>query len=236
MKESSKTNLVRSEDFFLKYFQGNVIDIGGGTDPVVANAEVFDLKDGDAQHILKYKEKESYDCVNSSHCLEHMRDIPSAFSEWWALVKPGGFMVTVVPHEDLYEQKIWPSFTCGEGHRASFRLKTDNSWSPVSFDIYDLAKNLPNSSVISAEIQDLNYDYGLLGKRLGRVSRKIYKWRYSKTKVKRLFSELVFQFLRDNFWVKSNRISGKPVDQTAWNALAQIQIVIKKNEFDEKAS
>jgi hypothetical protein len=165
-----------------------------------------------------------------------MRNIPSAFSEWWALVKPGGFMVTVVPHEDLYEQKIWPSFTCGEGHRASFRLKTNNSWSPVSFDIYDLAKNLPNSSVISAEIQDLNYDYGLLGKRLGRVSRKIYKWRYSKTKVKRLFSELIFQFLRDNFWVKSNRKSGQPVDQTAWNALAQIQIVIKKNEFDEKAS
>jgi hypothetical protein len=62
--------------------------------------------------------------------------------------------------------------------------------------------------VISAEIQDLNYDYGLLGKRLGRASRKIYKWRYSKTKVKRLFSELVFQFLRDNFWVKSNRKSG----------------------------
>jgi hypothetical protein len=42
--------------------------------------------------------------------------------------------------------------------------------------------------------------------------------------------------LRDNFWVKSNRKSGQPVDQTAWNALAQIQIVIKKNEFDEKAS
>ena len=148
--------------------------------------------------------------MNSSHCLEHMRDIPAAFSEWWALVKPGGFMVTVVPHEDLYEQKIWPSFTCGEGHRASFRLQTKESWSPVSFDIYDLARNLPNSSIVSAEIQDLNYDYGLLGKRLGRGSRKIYKWRYSKTKAKRFISELVFQFLRDNFWVKSNKKSGKP--------------------------
>ena len=79
------------------------------------------------------------------------------------------------------------------------------------------------------QIQDLNYDYGLLGKRLGSASRKIYKWRYSKTKVKRLFSELIFNFLRDNFWIKSKRKSGKPVDQTAWNALAQIQIIIKKN-------
>ena len=232
MKESSKTNQVRTEDFFLNYFQGKIIDIGGGDDPVVEHAEVFDLKHGDAQHILNYKEQESYDCVNSSHCLEHMRDIPSAFSEWWALVKPGGYMVTVVPHEDLYEQKIWPSFTCGEGHRASFRLKTESTWSPVSYDIYDLAKNLPNSSVISAEIQDLNYDYGLLGKRLGWASRKIYKWRYSKTKAKRILSESVFQFLRNNFWIKSKRKSGLPVDQTAWNALAQIQIVIKKNKRD----
>jgi len=230
MKESSKTNQIRTKDFFLNYYQGNVIDIGGGNDPVVRHAEVFDLKHGDAQHILKYKEKESYDCVNSSHCLEHMRDIPAAFSEWWELVKPGGYMVTVVPHEDLYEQNIWPSvFAAGRHpHRASFRLQTGKSWSPVSFDIYDLAKKLPNSSIISAEIQDLNYDYGLLGKRLGRVSRKIYKWRYSKTKAKRFLSELVFQFFRDNFWVKSNRKSGIPVDQTSWNALAQIQIVVKK--------
>ena len=60
MKESSKTNLVRTEDFFLKYFQGNIIDIGGGSDPVVEYAEVFDLKHGDAQHILKYKEKHTH--------------------------------------------------------------------------------------------------------------------------------------------------------------------------------
>ena len=140
-------------------------------------------------------------------------------------------MVTVVPHEDLYEQFIWPTIFAGgeHPHRATFRLKTNKSWSPVSYDIYNLAKKLPNSSIISAEIQDLNYDYGLLGKRLGIVSRKIYKWRYSKTKTKRVLSKMVFQFLRDNFWVKSNRKSGKPVDQTAWNALAQIQIVIKKN-------
>ena len=66
----------------------------------------LDLIHGDAQHILDYKKKESYDCVNSSHCLEHMKDVPSALSQWWGLVKPGGYLVTVVPHEDLYEQGI----------------------------------------------------------------------------------------------------------------------------------
>ena len=43
MKESSKTNQIRTEDFFLNYFQGKIIDIGGGDDPVVEHAEVFDL-------------------------------------------------------------------------------------------------------------------------------------------------------------------------------------------------
>ena len=78
MKESSKTNQVRTEEFFNTYLTGKVIDIGGGSDKVTENTEVFDLEHGDAQHILKYKDKESYDCVYSSHCLEHMKDVPLA--------------------------------------------------------------------------------------------------------------------------------------------------------------
>ena len=227
MKESSKTNQLRSKEFFTKYLKGRVIDIGGGNDKVANNAEVFDLEDGDAQNILNYKDPQSYDCVYSSHCLEHMMDVPSALQGWWQLVKNNGYMIIVVPHEDLYEQKIWPSiFT--KDHLSTFRLKNNKTWSPVSFDIYELANSLENAFIISAEIQDLNYDYDLLGKRLGKTSRKIYKWRYSKNFLKRKFSELSYQFLRNNFWIKSKKKSGLPVDQTAWNALAQIQIVIQK--------
>ena len=227
MKESSKTNQIRSEEFFNTYLKGKVIDIGGGNDAVTENAEVFDLEHGDAQHILKYKDKESYDCVYSSHCLEHMKDVPLALSKWWKLVKPEGYMIIVVPHEDLYEQKIWPP-VFNDDHKATFRFQTEKSWSPVSYDIFDLAQNLPNSSIISAEVQDLNYDYSLLGKRHGRGARKIYKWRSSKNKIKRFISKSIYDFLHDNYWVKSNKKSGIPIDQTIWNALAQIQIVIKK--------
>ena len=230
MKESSKTNQIRSKEFFNTYFNGKVIDIGGGNDAVTKNAEVFDFEQGDAQHILDFREKESYDCVNSSHCLEHMKDVPSALSQWWELVKPGGYMVIVVPHEDLYEQKIWPSVFATEshGHVATFRLKNKNTWSPVSYDIFELASNLTNAKIIDSEIQDLNYDYSLLGKRLTPIGRKIYKWRRSKNSIKRQISELVYDFFHDIFWVKSKRKTGKPIDQTTWNALAQIQIVIKK--------
>ena len=193
MKESTKTAQVRSKDFFDKYFGGRVIDIGGGNDSVTSSAEVFDIEDGVAQEILKYKDAESYDCVNSSHCLEHMKNVPSAIEHWWELVKPGGYMVVVVPHEDLFEKKIWPSVFAG-GHHTTFRLNTKESWSPVSYDLFELINNLDKSSIISAEIQDLNYDYSLQGKRLTPIGRKIYKWRRSNNYLKRKISELIYDF------------------------------------------
>ena len=225
--ESTKTQLTRSKEFINTYFSGDVIDIGGGNDPVVKYAEVFDLIHGDAQYILNYKNKESYDCVNSSHCLEHMKDVPSAIFQWWELVRPGGYMVTVVPHEDLYEQKVWPSIF-NLDHKATFRLKRKSSWSPVSYDIYDLMKNLPDSVIISAKVQDVNYDYSLQGKKLGWLSRKIYKWKRSNNKIKKLFSKKFYSFLYGKIWVKNSSIKGLPVDQTLGNALAQIEVILQK--------
>ena len=227
MKESSKTKQIRNDQFYSKYLSGKVIDIGGGNDPVVESAEVFDLSEGDAQHILRYKKKQNFDCVYSSHCLEHMTDVESALSEWWELVKPGGFMIIVVPHEDLYEQKIWPSVFAG-GHNATFRLNSDTSWSPVSYDLSSLVSKLENSEIISSDVQDFNYDYQLMGKRITPIGRKIYKWRRSSNNLKRKISELTYNFFHDKFWVKSKNIIGKPIDQTTWNALAQIQVIAQK--------
>ena len=45
--ESTKTQSIRSKEFIDTYFSGGVIDIGGGNDPVVKHAEVFDLIHGD---------------------------------------------------------------------------------------------------------------------------------------------------------------------------------------------
>ena len=91
-----------------------------------------------------------------------------------------------------------------------------------------MAKNLANVEIVSSEVQDLNYDYSLLGKRLTPIGRKIYKWRRSKNYIKRHISEFIYDFFHDNFWVKSKRTTGRPIDQTTWNALAQIEIIIKK--------
>ena len=167
--ESTKTRSVRTSKFINTFFGGSVIDIGAGNDPVVKHAEVFDLIHGDAQFIMNYREKESYDCVNSSHCLEHMHDVPAAFTQWWGLVKPGGYMVTVVPHEDLYEQGVWPSIFNSD-HKATFRINKENTWSPSSYDITSLVGSIPNAILISVEVQDKNYDHSLQGKKLGKFS------------------------------------------------------------------
>jgi len=222
--ESTKTQLIRSNKFIDTYFGGSVLDIGGGDDPVVKNAEVFDLIHGDAQHILNYKKKESYDCVNSSHCLEHMKDVPSALSQWWELVKPGGYLVTVVPHEDLYEQGLWPP-VFNKDHKATFRLDTDKTWSPVSYEIRGLMESLPKSKIISAEIQDNYYDYKLQGRLFGEVGRKIHKYKFRKKYIKKYIGTKLYSQLYGKFWENKH---GQYIDQTIGNALAQIQIVVQK--------
>ena len=48
VQESLKTNKIRNKEFFANYFQGEILDIGGGTTPVIPSAQVFDLQHGDA--------------------------------------------------------------------------------------------------------------------------------------------------------------------------------------------
>jgi SAM-dependent methyltransferase len=160
MNEASKTNAIRSDEFKRRFFAGRVLDIGCGQDPVTPDAVRFDRADGDAQRILDYLAAESFDCVHSSHCLEHMADVPGALNQWWALVKPGGYLVIVVPDEDLYEQRHWPSLFNAD-HKATFRIFRDASWSPVSYDIVDLVRRLPDAVLIEVEIHDHGFDGAL---------------------------------------------------------------------------
>ena len=99
MKETVKTKLLRDEIFFQKYFSGKVLDIGCGDNKITNEAEPFDIEHGDANKILDYLKKSSYDTVHSSHCLEHMFDPKKTIQDWFELVKPEGYLVTVVPEE-----------------------------------------------------------------------------------------------------------------------------------------
>src|SRR5438105_2923285 len=109
MRETSKT-LGQLSAGELALLSGRGIDIGCGDDPVRPDVERFDVEEGDANRITDFvPARDAYDYVFSSHCLEHMRDARATLADWWTLLKPGGTMFVIVPDEDLYEQRYWPS-------------------------------------------------------------------------------------------------------------------------------
>ncbi len=224
MKEAQKTSLLRGPEFASKYLSGRVIDIGAGSDLVCAWAEPFDLEHGDANVISRCRPQAAYDAVHSSHCLEHMRAPPAALLEWWSLLKPGGYLVVVVPEEDLYEQGIWPS-RFNRDHKTTFRLDRDTTWSSVSFDIGELVRALPECEVISAEIQDAGYDHRLRlhpGQVVSKMPRSLKLLRSIGRRLP-LIGEKIKRSI-ENHAVRH----GVPLDQTGREALAQIQVVARK--------
>ena len=224
-QESTKTKNIRQEDFIEKYLKGSVIDIGSGDDLVVDSAEPFDLEQGDANSILRYKQPETYDCVYSSHTLEHMVNIRKTLLDWWRLIKPGGYMVVIVPDEDLYEQGVWPSIF-NTDHKATFTLKYCKSWSPVSYNLLELFSNLLECRIISSAVHDANYDYALIPPKISRLSkimgilcRDIRYFLHRMGQIDRSIDKNIIR-LFSNF--------GAPIDQTIGSALAQLEIVAQK--------
>lgn len=149
MWEQSKAARRRYFDgaFHSLFFVGEGIDIGAGPDPLsryvelfpaMASVKAWDLEDGDAQ-LMNGVAEASFDFVHSSHCLEHMHDPREALRNWLRILRPGGYLVVTVPDEDLYELGVWPS-RFNSDHKCTFTIHKTKSWSPVSINILDLAK------------------------------------------------------------------------------------------------
>src|SRR5437867_5758022 len=85
MRETSKCEeMRRNRGDFDNYLKGEGIDIGAGEDVLkIPNGMVrpWDVPDGDAQLMAGVPDN-SYDFVYSSHCLEHMRDVTQALTNW----------------------------------------------------------------------------------------------------------------------------------------------------------
>ena len=170
MFEASKTRRLRGSAFYDKYLAGSVLDIGCGTDLVVPHAQPFDREHGNANRITSFiPSGNKYDCVHSYHCLEHMRDVPGALAQWWSLVRPEGHLIMAVPHEDLYEQGVWPSIF-NHDHKATFRLRAAETWSPVSYDLEELLSGLPGAEIVEVVLEDDGYDYRLKGHGMTRTA------------------------------------------------------------------
>jgi predicted SAM-dependent methyltransferase len=165
--ETGKSVLRRLHDsrFFNQYFIGKGIDIGAGEDslvnymnffPGIINVKSWDLIDGDAEFMHKVQDN-NYDFVHSSHCLEHMIDPYQALENWIRICKPNGHLIIVVPDEDLYEQKVWPS-TYNDTHHHSFTINKKTSWSPNSVNLFELLSKFSDKIEIKKiELLDATY-------------------------------------------------------------------------------
>jgi SAM-dependent methyltransferase len=222
MDEASKTKKIWT-DFEKSLLLGTGIDIGCGSDPITPQVRRFDVENGDANHVTHFV-REQFDFVFSSHCLEHMREPQNALLDWWQLVKPGGHLILIVPDEDLYEQGVFPS-RFNFDHKSTFTISKARSWSPVSHNILDLVRSLPNSELISLQLQDHGYDRLLL--RHGQIPAPnplfLFVFRaYSALRRRRLF-----RFTSMESWMMRYHA----VDQTRCpDVLAQIQCIVRKQD------
>ena len=144
---------------------GRGVDVGSGDDPLtdykslfplMDYAEEWDRDDGDAQYLAVDDE---WDFLYSSHCLEHLLDPWMALKTWCNRVKSGGYLVVMVPDEDMYEQGVWPS-RFNDDHKHTFTMYKPKvvSWSPVSINVLDLVSYVSDlTECVSVQKLDATY-------------------------------------------------------------------------------
>lgn len=138
--------------FFKKYMSGNGLDIGyKGNEhqkgqPILSTAIGIDLDYPKYDGIHLPFESSSQDYAYSSHALEHISNYQSAIKEWYRVVKRGGFIITVVPHRDLYEKKLFLPSRFNPDHKrlytpASFLKEFEDSLPINSFRVRHMKDN-----------------------------------------------------------------------------------------------
>lgn len=90
----------------------------------------------------------AFDCVFSSHLLEHIEDHVGALREWWRLVSVGGYLCLYLPHADLYPNIGQPG--ANPDHRHDFRQQ----------DIVDaMVEIAPDFDLVECEKRDQMREY-----------------------------------------------------------------------------
>ena len=170
MNETGKSIFRRNADarFATRWFVGEGIDIGAGTDslkeyleffPLVQSLQSWDLEQGDAQYLSGVAD-DCFDFVYSSHCLEHMVDPRAALGNWIRVCRPGGHLVLLFPDVDLYEQGVFPS-TYNPDHKWTFTIQKRKSWSPKSVNVLEMLIDVAGQ-VETLRVEQLNatFRYG----------------------------------------------------------------------------
>ena len=108
-----------AEGFYDRWLGGEVIlDVGFGGSRVLPRAIGIDLGyPGGYDGIQLPFADETIEAVYSSHMLEHTPDPAPVIRDWHRVLKVGGFIVCIVPHQFLYEKRRYLPSRFDPDHR-----------------------------------------------------------------------------------------------------------------------
>jgi SAM-dependent methyltransferase len=143
--------------FFSTYMAGEVIiDVGyrGGYEdavPILPHAVGVDMDFPGYDGVRLPFADASVDTIYSSHMLEHVADYRATIRDWHRVVRPGGFIVCVVPHQFLYEKKRTPPSVWNTDHKrfytpASLLREFEEALEPNTYRMRHLRDNDGNYS------------------------------------------------------------------------------------------
>lgn len=140
------------DGFFDRYMSGDhVLDVGykgyvKDAHPILPHAIGVDLDyPGYDGKTLPF-DSESQDAVFSSHTLEHIADYRTVLRDWFRVLKVGGYLIIVVPHQYLYERRREPPSRWNADHKrfytaASLLREIEEALPPTAFRVRMLEDN-----------------------------------------------------------------------------------------------
>ena len=194
----------QSSGFTGRYLTGaNILDVGfrGYRDdvvPIVEGAVGVELDFPGYDGVTLPFADATQDAVFSSHCLEHITDYANAIRDWFRVLKIGGFLVIMVPHQFLYEKRLAMPSVYNEDHKrfytpASLMAEIETSLAPNSYRLRHLVDN------------DLGFDYSLPPERHSGGSYEI---------------EIVIEKIAPPFW----DLAGPPLWQTEMHRRGRVVV------------
>lgn len=151
--EAGKTYKLKvASGFIRKYLSGSIVlDVGfrghvAGSVPITPDAVGVDLDFPGYDGMKLPFADESVDAIFTSHVLEHVENYKNTIQNWYRVLKIGGYIVCIVPHQYLYEKRPHLPSRWNIDHKrfytpGSLLLEFEESLQPNSYRVRHLCDN-----------------------------------------------------------------------------------------------